>query len=98
MSSAAGKDQLVTDDEELLQAIILADSFNNRFKPLTLDKPRVSDVLPGSAPSSDHSQCLLPVCNASLLDWTFESLSLAGVQEVFVVCRAHADLVQTAIR
>ncbi|KAL1735216.1 hypothetical protein EV714DRAFT_244033 [Schizophyllum commune] len=37
------------------------------------------------------------MCNAPLLDWTFESLALAGVQEVFVVCRSHADQVKTAI-
>ncbi|PFH50667.1 hypothetical protein AMATHDRAFT_47693 [Amanita thiersii Skay4041] len=43
-------------------------------------------------------QCLLPVCNASLLDWTFESLALAGVQEVFVVCRSHAEQIKTVIK
>ena len=69
------------EEEDVLQAVILADSFNNRFKPLTTNKPR----------------CLLPVCNAPLLDWTFESLALAGVQEVFVICRSHAALVRKAI-
>jgi translation initiation factor eIF-2B subunit epsilon len=28
-------------EDEVLQAIILADSFNKRFMPLTLEKPRV---------------------------------------------------------
>ena len=28
-------------EEDRLQAVILADSFNDRFKPLTLTKPRV---------------------------------------------------------
>ncbi|EDR14254.1 uncharacterized protein LACBIDRAFT_142306, partial [Laccaria bicolor S238N-H82] len=65
-----------------LQAVILADSFNKRFRPLTTRKPR----------------CLLPICNAPLLDWTFESLALAGVQEVFVICRSHAQLVKEAIK
>ncbi|KAI5829200.1 nucleotide-diphospho-sugar transferase [Schizophyllum commune Tattone D] len=77
----SGKDKLLDDEDEVLQAVILADSFNNRFRPLTTRKPR----------------CLLPMCNAPLLDWTFESLALAGVQEVFVVCRSHADQVKTAI-
>uniref|UniRef100_D8PWX8 Translation initiation factor eIF2B subunit epsilon n=1 Tax=Schizophyllum commune (strain H4-8 / FGSC 9210) TaxID=578458 RepID=D8PWX8_SCHCM len=77
----SGKDKLLDDEEEVLQAVILADSFNKRFRPLTTRKPR----------------CLLPMCNAPLLDWTFESLALAGVQEVFVVCRSHADQVKTAI-
>jgi translation initiation factor eIF-2B subunit epsilon len=81
-ASSTGKDKLIADEEEVLQAVILADSFNKRFKPLTTHKPR----------------CLLPICNASLLDWTFESLALAGVQEIFVICRSHAKLVKTAIK
>ncbi|KAG1827058.1 nucleotide-diphospho-sugar transferase [Suillus subaureus] len=81
-SSSTGKDKLIVDEEEVLQAVILADSFNKRFKPLTTHKPR----------------CLLPICNAPLLDWTFESLALAGVQEIFVICRSHAELVKTAIK
>ncbi|KAG2157343.1 nucleotide-diphospho-sugar transferase [Suillus clintonianus] len=81
-ASSAGKEKLIADEEEVLQAVILADSFNKRFKPLTTHKPR----------------CLLPICNAPLLDWTFESLALAGVQEIFVICRSHAELVKTAIK
>jgi len=29
-------------EEEPLQAVIITDSFNNRYKPLTLDRPRVN--------------------------------------------------------
>ncbi|KAF7969035.1 hypothetical protein HWV62_28660 [Athelia sp. TMB] len=79
--SAAGKEKLIEEDD-LLQAVILADSFNKRFTPLTTTRPR----------------CLLPICNAPLLDWTLESLALAGVHEVFVVCRSHANLVKAAIK
>ncbi|KJA27539.1 hypothetical protein HYPSUDRAFT_198273 [Hypholoma sublateritium FD-334 SS-4] len=81
MAASSGKEKLM-EEEEVLQAVILADSFNKRFRPLTTRKPR----------------CLLPICNAPLLDWTFESLALAGVQEVFVVCRSHAELVKDAIK
>lgn len=49
--------------------------------------------------SSEYvSQCLLPICNAPLLDWTLEGLALAGVQEVFVICRSHAEQVKVAIQ
>lgn len=42
-ASGSGKEKAVTaDDEEVLQAVILADSFNKRFKPLTSNRPRVS--------------------------------------------------------
>ncbi|KAL6305413.1 nucleotide-diphospho-sugar transferase [Sparassis latifolia] len=80
--SSAGKEKDLADEDDVLQAVILADSFNKRFRPLTVGKPR----------------CLLPICNATLLDWTFESLALAGVQEIFVICRSYAEQVKAAIR
>lgn len=36
-----GKEKDISDEDEVLQAVILADSFNKRFKPLTVGKPRV---------------------------------------------------------
>ncbi|KIP09509.1 hypothetical protein PHLGIDRAFT_102716 [Phlebiopsis gigantea 11061_1 CR5-6] len=80
--SSAGKEKDLAGEDDVLQAVILADSFNRRFRPLTVGKPR----------------CLLPVCNATLLDWTFESLALAGVQEIFVICRSYAAQVKAAIQ
>jgi len=41
-TASSGKEKLIADEEEVLQAVILADSFNKRFKPLTTHKPRVS--------------------------------------------------------
>ncbi|KAI0256752.1 nucleotide-diphospho-sugar transferase [Lactifluus subvellereus] len=76
------RDKAEDEEVEVLQAVILADSFNKRFKPLTIDRPK----------------CLLPICNAPLLDWTLEGLALAGVQEVFVICRSHAEQVKVAIQ
>ncbi|KAK9320508.1 nucleotide-diphospho-sugar transferase [Lipomyces orientalis] len=71
----------VTDQDERLQAIVLSDSYQTRFQPLTLETPR----------------CLLPLCNTPLLEYTFEFLALAGVSEVIVVCCAHADQIQEYI-
>ncbi|KAK9316027.1 nucleotide-diphospho-sugar transferase [Lipomyces starkeyi] len=70
-----------TDQDERLQAIVLSDSYQTRFQPLTLETPR----------------CLLPLCNTPLLEYTFEFLALAGVSEVIVVCCAHADQIQEYI-
>lgn len=39
--SSAGKEKDLAGDDDVLQAVILADSFNKRFRPLTLGKPRV---------------------------------------------------------
>lgn len=41
MPPKAGKEKASDDDDEVLQAVILADSFNSRFSPFTADKPRV---------------------------------------------------------
>lgn len=40
----------------------------------------------------------MPICNATLLDWTFESLALAGIVEIFVIVRSHTELVKNTIR
>ena len=39
--SSAAKEKDLAGEEDVLQAVILADSFNNRFRPLTQNKPRV---------------------------------------------------------
>ncbi|XP_031572968.1 translation initiation factor eIF-2B subunit epsilon-like [Actinia tenebrosa] len=61
--------------DEILQGVILADSFNFKFLPITLERPRA----------------LLPLVNCTLLDYTIEFLVEAGVEEIFVFCCAHAD-------
>eukprot|EP00026_Physarum_polycephalum_P004385 Phypoly_transcript_04403.p1 GENE.Phypoly_transcript_04403~~Phypoly_transcript_04403.p1 ORF type:complete len:529 (+),score=70.14 Phypoly_transcript_04403:24-1610(+) len=64
--------------EEVLQALILADSFDQRFTPITLEKPRT----------------LLPIVNIPLLNYTIEFLAASGVQEIFVFCCAHAQQIK----
>ncbi|KAI9324285.1 putative translation initiation factor eIF-2B subunit epsilon [Zopfochytrium polystomum] len=61
--------------DQVLTAVVVADSFNHRFMPLTLEKPR----------------CLLPLLNVPLIEYTLEFLALSGVDEILVVCCAHAD-------
>lgn len=39
----AAKDKdIAAAEEDIIQAVILAESFNKRFKPLTIDRPRAS--------------------------------------------------------
>jgi translation initiation factor eIF-2B subunit epsilon len=38
------------------------------------------------------------MCNAPLLDWTFESLAVAGVNEVYVMCQSHFESIEQAIQ
>ncbi|KAL1310843.1 hypothetical protein AAFC00_001077 [Neodothiora populina] len=67
--------------EEPLQAVILADSFETRFSPFNLERPR----------------CLIPLANTPLIEYTFEFLANAGVEEVFVYCGAQWEQVQEYI-
>ncbi|KAL2134605.1 hypothetical protein VTI74DRAFT_11347 [Chaetomium olivicolor] len=61
--------------EDVLQAVIIADSFQDRFKPFTLETPR----------------CLLPLVNVPVIEYTLEFLASNGVQEVFIYCGAHSE-------
>ncbi|XP_070830895.1 translation initiation factor eIF2B subunit epsilon-like [Chaetodon trifascialis] len=58
------------EEEQPLQAVLVADSFNWRFFPVTKDQPRA----------------LLPLANAAMIDYTLEFLTSTGVQETFVFC------------
>lgn len=60
-----------------LQAILLADSFTTKFRPITLERPKV----------------LLPLVNVPMIDYTLAWLESAGVEEVFVFCCAHSKQV-----
>uniref|UniRef100_A0A671XZT7 Translation initiation factor eIF2B subunit epsilon n=1 Tax=Sparus aurata TaxID=8175 RepID=A0A671XZT7_SPAAU len=58
------------EEEQPLQAVLVADSFNRRFFPVTKDQPRA----------------LLPLGNVAMIDYTLEFLTSTGVQETFVFC------------
>lgn len=67
--------------EQILQAVILADTFETKFVPFTLERPR----------------CLLPLLNTPLIEYTLEFLANAGVHEVYLYAGAHVDQVETYI-
>jgi len=69
-------------EEEPLQAVIITDSFNNRYKPLTLDRPR----------------CLLPLGNMPIIDYTLEFLAVSQVQEIFILSCYLSDMVRDYIQ
>jgi translation initiation factor eIF-2B subunit epsilon len=65
-------------ERDALQAVIIADSFNVRFAPLSLDRPRA----------------LIPLCNEALLDHTLHFLATAHVDEVIVFCCSFSQQIQ----
>lgn len=67
--------------EERFQAIVLTDSFETRFMPLTSVRPR----------------CLLPLASVPLIEYTLEFLARAGVNEVYLMCSSHAEQIQEYI-
>ena len=60
-----------------LQAVLLADTFNEHFRPLSFDEPKV----------------LCPLVNVPVIDYSLELLASNGVEEVFVFCVSHAKKV-----
>ncbi|KAI4891276.1 hypothetical protein NFI96_016475 [Prochilodus magdalenae] len=75
MAAKAGKQrrsgaEQQEEEQPPLQAVLIADSFNRRFFPITKDQPRA----------------LLPLANVSMIDYTLEFLTSTGVQETFVFC------------
>merc|ERR1711884_211153 len=68
--------------EDILQAIVIADSFNVRFAPITENKPRA----------------LLPLANTALLDYTLEFLCSSGIQQIIVFCCIHADQIKAHLK
>lgn len=69
------------DVEDRLQAVVLTDSYETRFMPLTAVRPR----------------CLLPLANVPLIEYTLEFLAKAGVHEVFLICSSHANQINDYI-
>ena len=49
-------------------------------------------------PPADFYQCLLPLANIPLIEYTLEFLSLAGVEDVFIFASSHADKIEEYIR
>ncbi|RYP65584.1 hypothetical protein DL771_008238 [Monosporascus sp. 5C6A] len=78
----AGKPGAEEKREDILQAVVIADSFQTRFRPFSLEKPR----------------CLLPLANTPLIEYTLEFLAMNGVQEVFIYCGAHQEQVEEYIQ
>jgi len=61
-----------------LQAILLADSFGSRLRPLTLENP----------------VALMPLVNIPMIEYMLEFLVAGGVNEIFIVVTQHSSLVK----
>lgn len=68
--------------KEILQAVLIADNFNDNFMPIT----------------NSTSMSLLPLVNKPLLDYALEALNRSGIEEVFVFCSTFVDKVKDYIK
>ena len=79
-SAKKGSDHLKK--EEVLEAILLADTFTEKFRPISFEAPNA----------------LMPLVNIPLIDYTLELLIASGVERIFVFCSAHANIVDTYLK
>lgn len=63
---APKKPQEKFEARSVLQAVLLADSFTQRFRPITVERPKV----------------LLPLVNTPMIEYTLEWLAMNKVEEV----------------
>lgn len=81
MAPPKGKNDTDLQQTDVLQAVVLADSFASGFRPVTFEMPKV----------------LMPLANLPMIEYTLEFLAAGGVQEVFIFCCAHAEEVERYI-
>ena len=67
--------------ETKMQAVVLADSFANNFRPVTFQQPKV----------------LMPLVNVPMLEYTCEFLAAGGMHEIFIFCCSHKEEVKRYI-
>lgn len=69
------------EQQAVLQAVVVADRFDSRFRPITDERPLA----------------LFPLVNRPILAYTLDYLAAHGVQIIYVYCCQHAQLVKDYI-
>ncbi|CAH0560261.1 unnamed protein product [Brassicogethes aeneus] len=77
----SNKSKELVQKENAVQAIIVVDTFDDEFLPLSNDIPHA----------------LLPLVNKPIIDYTLEFLSLGGIEETFLFCCTHIDAIKQHI-
>lgn len=81
-AKASGSKAKPQDEKDnVLQAVVVGDSFETKFAPFTLERPR----------------CLLPLANTPLIEYTLELLAQSSVQEVFFSAGPYTEQVEKYI-
>ena len=70
-----GKAVQLKEDDRITTAIVIADSFDHRFTPITLETPRA----------------LIPLLGQPTINYTLEFLVSGGMKKIYLFCCAHAQ-------
>lgn len=68
--------------ENILQAVLFADSFTRKLFPVSSEKPKA----------------LMPLANVPMIEYALETLAASDVREVLVVCCSHADQITSYLQ
>lgn len=69
-------------EKDIVQAVVLADDFVTNLTPM-------QDIFPS---------ILMPIINVPLLDYLIETLIKSKIQEIFLYCSSHVDLIKTYVK
>lgn len=72
----------MVNSEQALQAVIFTESFDAKFGPLTLSRPKI----------------LMPLANRPILSYTLDMLAHSNISETFIFCNQHAQLIKEFIK
>lgn len=86
--------------KEILQAVVMADNFNDHFKPFTSFNSPVNwqTKLPTKVLKFVSCQALLPLVNVPLISYALETLNRNGVEEVWIFCATFVDKIKEFVK
>lgn len=87
--------------KEILQAVVMADNFNDHFKPFSFFNSPVK--LHNFLNLTCHKkyclfQALLPLVNVPLISYALETLNRNGVEEVWIFCATFVEKIKEFVR
>lgn len=90
--------------DETIQAVLIADTYNENFQPFGAEGSPVSIAIIECAQNENylgefhHLQCMLPLVNTPMIDYALEALNKSKVEEVFLFCSNHMDEIKAHVK
>lgn len=87
--------------KETIQAVVMANNFNDNFKPFNSfnsDVKKYFSYLNFFCYYALNSQALLPLVNVPLISYVLETLNRNGVEEVWIFCTTFVEKIKEFIK